>query len=359
MWERAGSKALMQAGVNTFTAGANSLFGILNAKKIAKINYKYNEMAADNADTRARALYKDLESPMATISQLKEAGLSPSLYASGNVGGSIGANGAQGQGASGVSMPNGMMSPIDIAGIEVQEAQARKLNAEADELEGLNKMGQAKIAELFASAGLKDAQKVYTEAETRMQNIENYIADETKEFSIAKIKYNASEAEHNANKAFWDAENAQFEWTWNVETYEQQKEKLANEMALLAAQAAYANSGAELNAEEKKHIKDFAQAAIDNATAHKESATQYGNYVANVKDIAQKELEVRKDELNVKKWEIGVNAFTDVLQAGMHMLGLSMFASGRSEKLVEHFDANRHLTGGTKTQTRRAGGRKK
>ena len=324
MWET----AALQAGVNTFTAGANSLFGMLNAKKIAKLNYKYNEKAAQNADARARALYKDLESPMATIRQLKEAGLSPSLYAGGNVGGSIGANGAQGQGTSGVSFQNGMMSPIDVAGIEVQEAQARKLNAEADELEGLNAMGKAKIGELFASAGLKTAQKNYTEAETRMQNIENYIADETKEYSIAKIKYNANEAEYNANKAFWEAENEQFKWTWNTETFEKQKEKLANEAAEIAARAAYERSGAALNAEEKKYVKDYAKAAIDNAAAHKESATQYGNYVANMKEIAQKELDVRKNELNVKKWEIGVNAVTDVLKAGMHMIGLAMFASG-------------------------------
>lgn len=296
---------------------------------MAKLNYKLNEKAAENADARRRALYNDYESPMATIRQLKDAGLSPSLYASGGMDGSIGSTaGAMGGGPAGMSMPGSAMSPVDISTMELQEAQTRKLNAEADELEGLNAMGQAKIGELFASAGLKKAQKNYTEAETRMQNIENDIADQTKEFAIAKIKYNASEAEQNANKAFWDAENAQFEWTWNTETYEKQKEKLANECAEIAARAASENSKAKLNDEEKKYIKDYAKAAIDNAAAHKESAIQYGNYVANMKEIAGNEIEVRKAELNVKKWEIGVKAFTEVLQAGMHMIGLAMFASG-------------------------------
>ena len=219
-------------------------------------------------------------------------------------------------------------------------------------------MGQAKIADLFASVGLKDAQKALTEAETHMQNIENAVADQTKEYSIAKIKYNASEAEYNANKAFWDAENAQFEWDVNVKTEQAQVDKIVNEAVEVANRAAYEMSGARLNDAEAKAVRDYAESAIKNADAHKESAAAYGRYVDNYKTLGQKELELRKDELNVKKWEIGVGAVTDVLQAGMHMIGLNMFANGRSEKLVENFDANRHLTGGTKTQTRRAGGKK-
>lgn len=357
---RAAGKGGINMGFNAIGSAIGGAISYAYAKKMAKLNYKLNEKAADNADARRRALYTDFESPLATIRQLKEAGLSPSLYASGGIDGSIGSTaGAMGGGTAGMSMPSVAMSPIDISTMELQNAQARKLNAEADELEGKNAMGEAKIADLFASAGLKGAQKALTEAETHMQNIENAVADQTKEYSIAKIKYNAREAEYNANKAFWDAENAQFVWNVNVQTAQAQIDKIVNEAVEVANRAAYELSGARLNDAEAKAVKEYAESAIKNADAHKESADAYGRYVDNYKTIATQELEIRKDELNVKKWDIAVGAFTDILQAGMHMIGLNMFASGRSEKLVEHFDASRHLTGGTKTQTRRAGGRRK
>lgn len=361
-WSDVGTSALSGGLGMAFGAAANAI-NYKYKKRMAKYNYKLNEMAADNADARRRALYEDYESPIATIRQLKDAGLSPSIYASGELGGTIGSTaGAQGAGGSGQEFNGSMMSPMEFSQIKVQEAQARKLNAEADELEGTNAMGDAKVKELLASAGLKDAETSYTNAKTKLTNIDIYVKDKEKEFSIKKTEYEAKIAENDANRTFWDAENAQFEWTWNVETFEKEKEKLSNEVAEIAARTAYEKSGVRLNDAEKNAIRDYAEAAIKNADAHAQSATSYGEYVGLLKEQMPKELEQRKEELNVEKWRIGVNAVTDVLTGGMHMLGMQMFGSNKSEgaeKLVEHFDNKRNLTGGTKTQYRRSSGRRK
>lgn len=343
MWET----AALQAGLNTFTAGANSLFGMLNAKKIAKLNYKYNEMAANNADARARALYNDLESPMATIKQLREAGLSPSLYAGGNVGGSIGANGAQGQGTSGVSFPNGMMSPIDIATMQVQEAQARYLNAEADELEGKNPMGQAKIADLFSSAGLKDQQKLYTQTLDKKANLEADILDESKPFILAKTKHEAKVVENNAEKLFWEAQNEYFEFSLNVETAEEQKKLIDAQVKELISRTALNYSQKKLNEEEITALINYVNVAIDQAQTAADNAATYGEYVENLKNNMEKELELRAKEINLDAWRIGVNAFTDIVCAGLHTWGLASFKS-KGMELTEHttsFDKNGNITG--------------
>ena len=73
-----------------------------NIEHAAGVNYGYGEMAADSADARTRALYKDLYSPEAKVKQLKNAGLSVGLmYGQGGAGGTTSTSGAMGQGAGG------------------------------------------------------------------------------------------------------------------------------------------------------------------------------------------------------------------------------------------------------------------
>ena len=64
--------------------------------------------------------------------QLKEAGLSPSLYAGAELGGGIGSTaGAQGAGGSGASIPGAAAGPVDLASINLMNAQADKAKADA------------------------------------------------------------------------------------------------------------------------------------------------------------------------------------------------------------------------------------
>lgn len=129
----------LSAGIG---AGVSGVFGVLNnylagkrEEKARSENFKYNEMAADNADARTRALYADLQSPAALLQQYKEAGLSPSLmFGGGGIGGQT-TQGAQGEGASGVSPHTFGINPMDAANMALINAQVKKTNAEAEVLD--------------------------------------------------------------------------------------------------------------------------------------------------------------------------------------------------------------------------------
>ena len=93
-------------------------------------NAKYNELAAENADRRTRSLYNDLYSPQAQLQQIKNAGLSPSVFFGSGAVGQSGQAGAQGNGAGNIS-PN--VFGIDVekaASIDLMKAQADNLNAD-------------------------------------------------------------------------------------------------------------------------------------------------------------------------------------------------------------------------------------
>lgn len=99
-------------------------------------NYKYGEMAADNANYRTMQLYNKLYSPQAQLGQLKDAGLSPSLFY-GDGGGISGQSGAMGTGAGSVS-PNVFGYPMTNFGevakqaAEIEALKAQTKNTEAD-----------------------------------------------------------------------------------------------------------------------------------------------------------------------------------------------------------------------------------
>lgn len=91
-------------------------------------SYELNEQAAQNADIRQRAQYRDIYSPQALLEQYKMAGLSPSLMFGGTPGQGS-ANGAQG----GVGTPSTPYSPISMlegAQLAAIQAQTEKTKAE-------------------------------------------------------------------------------------------------------------------------------------------------------------------------------------------------------------------------------------
>lgn len=107
-----------------------------------KLNYGYGEMAADESDKRARAIYNDFNSPEAIKRQLESAGLSVGLMYGGA--GAAGQGRATTQGAQGAGAgnqqgktvtPNGqMITEGALAASQVAKniAEAKKSNADAN-----------------------------------------------------------------------------------------------------------------------------------------------------------------------------------------------------------------------------------
>lgn len=125
-------------------------------------NYRYGEMAAQNADQRTRALYKDLQSPQAMMKQLREAGLSPSLMYGGEMGGSVG-QGAQGSGAAGISPNVFGVPPIEMAQIGLMQAQTEKVKAETENVETNTDKQKAEIDKLVEETKNEQLKQVYNE----------------------------------------------------------------------------------------------------------------------------------------------------------------------------------------------------
>lgn len=218
--------AIVGAGIS---AGAN-IFGAWLGNKLTKEreeearaeNYKYNEMSADNADARTRALYNDLYSPYAQLQQLKDAGLSPSLFY-GDGGGISGQAGAMGSGASGINphaygVPNFDFSQVSktMAEERLLDAEARKANAEANMIKP---KAEATIANLLADAGYKKAAESVQKAVAAGQILQNYITENTTEAQITTICAYAEEAEHKAVTAYHEMRSAKCTADFNEETY--------------------------------------------------------------------------------------------------------------------------------------------
>lgn len=188
----------------TISTGLNNLFAVEREDHAREQNHKYNEQSANNSDKRTRQLYEDLYSSKAQMEQLKEAGLSPSIFASGGLAGSSGQSGAQGSGAHGIGPNVFGVDPLAASQIQLNQAQARNLNAEADTIEGKNPRGEAEISQIFTEIGLKNAQTANTNAQTEFQKLVNYIKDATAETEIETIVQNCQTAMNLQYKTYYE-----------------------------------------------------------------------------------------------------------------------------------------------------------
>lgn len=135
---------IAQGGLNILNSWLSNKWAGQREKTAREENYKYGEQAADAADARTRALYNDLYSPQAQMQQIKDAGLSPSIYASGGISGKSGTSGAMGTGASGVNPQTFGIAPVsalEAAQIGLINSQTKKneVDSEGSRIENLRK----------------------------------------------------------------------------------------------------------------------------------------------------------------------------------------------------------------------------
>lgn len=173
-----------------FGMGLNAGIGLINnrlaeqqATAAREANYHYGELAAQNADTRTRALYKDLYSPKALMKQYKEAGLSPSMMFGGTPG-QGGMAGAQGTGTAGQPTAYMPISLMEGAQLEMLKAQAEKTKAETENVKAnTEKTNVEKEYQDLINGPLKDKVEILTTHYTDEQG------NETSLFEIANNYY--------------------------------------------------------------------------------------------------------------------------------------------------------------------------
>lgn len=165
-------------GFNIMNTMYSNMLAKEREEQARKENYYYNEKAANMADERTRALYGDLYSPAAQLQQIKDAGLSPSLFY-GDGGGIAGQTGAQGAGASGVMGQSFGVPPLEYAQLmkldaetDQIKAQTRKTNEETATEAGTNERGAAEIEQIVAKTKNTYLQNVFQEYENALSEVQ-------------------------------------------------------------------------------------------------------------------------------------------------------------------------------------------
>ncbi len=180
-------------GVANKAAGGviDSAFGALQSW----LNFQYGEKAADAADRRQREQFKDMYSLEAQMRQIKDAGLSPSMFFSGGLSGQGGANAPQGGGASGPIFNSSGIDPMSAAQVDLLEEQKRGLKIEND-----NKQSaiDADIALKLAQAGFNKASEAFTNVKKEREEIALEIDSATTEDQKKEIR-------SRANNMFWQS----------------------------------------------------------------------------------------------------------------------------------------------------------
>lgn len=337
--------------VSSMATGAlNSALGVRQSEYDRQQNFLLNELAAEHADARARAQWRDMYSIQAQMQQLKEAGLSPSLMYS-SMPSSQGATGAQSQGTGGIQTP---YTPIDLAQAQLINAEARKANAEADKLEGKNAAGEADIALKFAQAGAAKAASEYTEAQKTWQNLQNNIINDTYQDQVWKIKSEARKAADEAESAFWEGENAGLQFRFNLANYQTELDKSKQELANLIQSNELSKAECEKIANEIQTMWINALANEETAEANTANAEAYANYVEGFCENLPKQIELRGKELNVEKWRIGVGAFTETVRTIGYFLGAQQLGDGgtTTTTITQDYDRKGRPTHTRQTNTK-------
>lgn len=317
-------------------AGFNLASGLISnalAKKREEIaraeNYKYGEMAAQKADQRTRKLYAELQSPEALLKQYKEAGLSPSLmFGNGGSQGATPAQGAQSAGGSGITPTTFGVNPVNLAQIELMNAQTRKTNAEADTEEGTNQRGKAQINVLLEQAAEISAQTENLQADTAFKAIATEIEKLALEYKqetfwtdITKANEEVNLLVAEVNKANNEAAIDALELEKNKATFETQVQIVQQQLKSLIAETAESE-------EQKKYLSKITEQA-----AYEMQLDYYYAKIDGEKWNLEKQLEIwdRKFEkwwrnAQVKDWQEHYKQFAseqslEIWKTKWHVLG--------------------------------------
>lgn len=265
-------------------------------------NYALNEKAAQNADARTRALYKDLYSPSAQIKQLKDAGLSPSLMYGGGAEGVAGHAGAEGAGVSGISPTIFGMTPLEAAQVDLTREQADKVKEETKTEKGENVRGQLELLNMLTDLDNKQAETAYKNSLTEGQNILNYINENSKECQIQTLCSMAEKAKNEAKKAYEEMKQSKIKTNIDENTQEAIIENIKLRNSMLISEMLVNKSNVELNEEKKKEIRNNIEVSLQNLLiAWSNYENDYENKETRKKELKEKIREFDKMYTNYVK----------------------------------------------------------
>lgn len=268
------------------------------------------------------------------MKQLAIAGLNPSLlYGKGGAGGAT--TGSQGGGsASGGAAPQAPSAPMDIqtglamakamSEINLLKAQAKELDTRAEKQSGVDTdEGKARIQSLLQGVENQKAQEALIRVNTRIQEVQLYVDDESKEDKIDRIMYETEKAVHDVDIARSEA------WV-NTRAQEARLEIVRSNMSKAALEVELTKAHLGKTREETKKIANdilvsigmlevsglqAASASVQAGAAADNAATRKGELAMRGQEL---NFEMVKTQLITKLQEIGLSiqqqrVITDVL----------------------------------------------
>lgn len=304
--------------INAGIGALNNVWAQARSKEDRAENYRYNEMAAANADQRTRALYNDIYAPSAMLEQYQEAGMSPSMMYGGMPGGG-GSNGAQGAGGNGMQTPFMPLSLLEGAQIANINAQTEKTKAETKTIEGTR---EASIANILADTGLKNASKSVQEAEQAGIELDNYVKNNTKNASIYRICEEAEQAGHLAQKAYEEMRSAKVIAEVDEATLQEQIELKKKAVESLAQSISESKSMVRLNDQQRRKVyneilQSWEQIEINwrELAVSEQQADTYTEWINKQIPIIEKQLQARFKELDIEHERLIIDAVTGTLKS--------------------------------------------
>lgn len=293
-WESAafsGALGMIQGRINQYYASEM-------ASQARAENYRYNEMAANNADRRTRALYEDFYSPAALMRQYKEAGLSPSLMFGGTPG-QGGMSGAQGAGTAGQPTTFTPFNMVETAQAAALFAQAEKTREETKTERGENAKGAALLANIGADTGNKEAQTHLTQLQSEWQALENFYQKPFKDLEYNQLEETIDLVKWQAQGAKYAAKKGKIDYKWSQELYDDGVNPMKEQVSNMIADTLLKGAQKNLTEEQQNEVRQHVQYMIDDIfirTMHLNNETFMVDYDRKLKE-AMAEYHKRAKEL--------------------------------------------------------------
>lgn len=328
-----------------FGAFANMISGLATSSmQRADNEYLMNKQAELNKEqadysTDLAKNYWDYTNYENSVKHLKEAGLNPALfYAKGGQGGATGGGQAQGVGLPSTTptmariQAQGMGAQLQnvLSQVELNKAVAKKTNAEADKIKGVDtQLAEAETKLKERIANLQDTVEKVLNSQEKM-NAANYF----------KIQAEERKVWEEARKAVVDAEIAEKTKDANIEAA-----AIANWKNILAGIESISRT--RLNEQQIEKLKNDMAVAWANVALGEKSVSNEADKIANDLMIGMGGLDIREREL-LKDWIYeGVHAGKEISGEILNwiMRGAPKTITEVTSRLEELFDAKGNETG--------------
>lgn len=270
-----------------------------------RLEFIQGELSADNSLARQIEFYDSRQSPKALMKQIKDAGLSPSIYASGGLPGGSGTSGTSGTGGGGnTGGTQQMLGILDaVKDIALTSAEISKTKAEKDLL-------KAETKETLSRSDYNEANTLYTQYQTQHQSLQNILLEAKTPHMIKQAEYAAYTEYATTHKIFNEAKVEGLNAEFLANTMDERQKTIVLNNAATARYMLLMNSEIKANeAQVDKWISDT-WIAWKNSDIYEMDIEQQGEWLEQKVIQFGKENGLREKEIksfNTRTWVQGVS----------------------------------------------------